>query len=730
MGVRGLTTYVNSNRNVFLQDYFLRDSNLIVDGNSLCSQLYRQLNCFSAFGGDYDKFASYAKRFLKNFRKCNISPYVIFDGSHESRKMKTVYSRLRSKISGASRLDPVTQGSLQIFPLLLRDVFKEVLAEMDIPYTTCEFEADDEIAAMARYLNCPVLSYDSDFFIYNVLYIPFNTLEHKPVKIEEENETRVWAIECKIYKVDFLIDNFGGLKEELLPLLATLLGNDYVEKKVFRKFFSQLKLPKSRTCKNDQQRSIHAIFKWLQNETLDSAIAKILGRLKKNDKRKVYNIIKKSIAGYNNMRCRSLKYFNICQDDVLVENDLQIPDEHGDVGDESNDSDDENSISDASNSQESSDNLDDDDQHVLGLPSWFADGVRNNIIPKPYVNLFTLHLYLCAPQAEDYTDEDAFLCNLPILRYGFDILTNYSHEHCVYVSRQKDCMYQRIFVGREYSIPRPLEVPFEELSDEQLNSYFHHFLKEKLPALDLVDICLLPADFQLYMIAIIWWVSNCNVPLVNIHSLFICYIMLEVIDEKTGSFRGPKYFSNQYSKKIEELKRNVTGTDNVDDDLFLNKNKVQYEDCLIAANSLLKHFEIDDTIRKKPKSYDIRRMHSFAQFQCCLLQFNCLNTLCRNPFKSTKYSKCFNGTFVYNIALKLENKLDSIEFFEQYLRGANTVLKFYKSLCVVYGKCEEKMCLLTIRAIGKKQRRRRKGKSADVDINHFLVQGFESSVML
>ncbi|KAG6461777.1 hypothetical protein O3G_MSEX012850 [Manduca sexta] len=761
MGVRGLTTYINYNEDVFLKTFLLHDTCLIIDGHSLCAQLYRSLNCFSAFGGDYDKFAGYVKTFFKNLRKCRVTAYILFDGSHESRKLKTAYTRLRSKICGASRLDPVTQGGLQIFPMFLRDVFKEIVRDMEIPYTICEFEADDEIAAMARHLNCPVLSYDSDFFIYNVLYIPFNTLDLKPTLVEE-NGNKVFVLECKIYRVEQLTKHFGGLKEEMLPLLATLLGNDYVEKRVFNKFFSQLKMPKSKKKKNEQQRCIHGLFKWLQNETLETAISKILGRLKKKQKARVLSIIKKSIGGYYKKHCRSLEYFNIADNiaeetiefdfpDIVSDNDQfadeeienekdtdnieksnyekEIDDVEGkdnetQMDKESDSETEEEALSDEENSKEDSDV---EEQLILGLPEWFAKGIRKNYIPHSYINLYTHCLHFCSPQAEDYQDEDSFFCTLPILRYAFDIMTDYSRENCIYVSREKDNAYRRILVDQEYFVPRPFDIPFQDLSEDQLKSCFHYFIKEKMPLLEMCLIDLLPPNFQIFMISLLWWVQKCDIPLGNVHSLFISYIMLDVIDEKTGTFRGSYYFKNKYSKKIEEFKRNSSNVSD-DEELFLNKNKVQYEDCMIAASALLAHFELDDKIRKRPKSYDIRKIHSFAQFQCCLSQFNNLNQLCRKPFENTTYSKCYNGTFVYNIATKLENQIDPISFFDQYLSGAVTVLRFYKSLCQIYSKCADSMGLVNKKWEGKK-RRRKKNNNIDEELN-FIVKGFESEVVI
>ncbi|XP_072936534.1 protein asteroid-like [Epargyreus clarus] len=733
MGVRGLTTYINYNQDIFMQQYFLRDCFLVIDGNSLCAQLYRTLNGFSAFGGDYDKYAAHTKTFFKYLRKCNVTPFVIFDGSYVVKKLKTAYSRLRSKISGASRLDPVTQDSLQIFPYLLRYVFKEVLNELNIPYTICEFEADDEIAAMARHLQCPVLSYDSDFFIYNVLYIPFNTVEIKPKPIEH-NGTKVHAIHCKLYTVKGLCDHFGGLKEELLPLLATLLGNDYAEKKVFRKFFSQLKLQKSRKRKNEQQRCIHAMFNWLKNETLDSAIEKILGRLKKHQKNKIHLIITRSIDSYNSNHCRSLLFFDIPDETTRKVENIVIPETSSTIGLEENSQEDDeddgdlfedkDDSSDSTGSEASS--VEESDEN--SVPDWFADRVRTHLIPPCYLNIFTLHLHFCSPQAEDYSDTDSFLCALPILRYGFDMLTDFEHDSFTYVSREGNNEYRRIFIDKEYSTPRLINAPFYELSEEQLKSCFMHFLQQHFSNLDISDFDMLPTNFKLYMIAILWWIAKCDVPLTHVHSLLLCYVVLEVIDEKTGTFRGHNHFNNKFSKKIEEFKRRPVNQ--VTEDVCLNKNKVNYEDCMVAASVLLKHFEIDNSIKKRPKSYDVKRIHSFAQFQCCLGQLNSLNKLCCKNFETTIYSKSYNGTFVYNIALKLENQ-NPTEYLDQYLKGATTVLMFYKNLCTVFSKLLEKLDLKTKTCLPKKvtRRGRRKNKTELKEIN-FLVKGFESEVVI
>lgn len=737
MGVRGLTTFVNYNQDSFLKTYLLHDSNLVIDGHSLCAQLFRSSNSFPAFGGNYDKFAAYVRTFFKNLKKCNITCYVLFDGGYEVRKLKTAYSRLRSKISGASHLDPVTQSSLQIFPLLLRDTFKEVLRELNIKYSVCELEADDEIAAMARYLNCPVLSYDSDFFIYNVLYIPFNTLEYKAIN-QENNGNKYYAIECKLFKSEYLVKKFQ-LQVDLMPLLATLLGNDFVQKRMFKKFFSHLKLPKNRTKKNDQQRSIQALINWLQNETLDSAIAKIIGRVKNSEKSKVLRIVKESIEGYNCKLCKSIKYFNLnnisndsdnAQDISAITTAKHIlENSHELLVPENNDGSDSDTSSDELEGSPSDDeNTETADEAELAMPDWLSARIRNNVVPQSYIDLYTLHIHFCVPQAEDYTSEDSFICTLPILRYAFDILTDFKEEHCIYVSRERDNNYKRIIVGQEFAIEKPLLENYSTMSLPDLQSFMSHFIRVNYTKLDLTLIDMLPSNFRLISLSIIWWVKHCNVPKYLVHSVILSYIMLDVIDEYTGIFRGAFFFNNKYSKKIEILKKRTFEKTFIEEgNLFLNKKKVQYDDCLVACQKLLQHFDISAKIKKKPKSYDIKIIHSLAQFQCCLLQFNCLNNLCNNPFESSRYSKFYDGTFIYNLACSLTGSIDIVSHLEKYLEGAQTVLLFYKSLWFVLDKCFNQLGVQMCNAPKQKTRRGKKKNKSDMS---FLVEEFASEVYI
>lgn len=83
MGVRGLTTFVEGNRNL-LQEVKFRDSPLVIDGCSLFFRLYFNQSLDQQHGGDYDAFAFTLTQFLSALAACNIQPYVVLDGGKKA----------------------------------------------------------------------------------------------------------------------------------------------------------------------------------------------------------------------------------------------------------------------------------------------------------------------------------------------------------------------------------------------------------------------------------------------------------------------------------------------------------------------------------------------------------------------------------------------------------------------------------------------------------------------
>lgn len=224
MGVQGLTTYVEGNRN-FLQDVKFRDSRLVIDGCSLYFRLYFTHGLDQQHGGDYDTFAYLLTQFLSALAACNIQPYVVLDGGTDpsDKKFPTLRQRLQSKIKEADSLSHGRNGS--VLPILTRDVFIQVLMQRGVPLVQCPAEADWEIACLAHQWNCPVLTNDSDFFIFDLPggYLPLHFFQWTNLNGKASHR----YISARCYTTNGLCRWFGGMNRELLPLCAVLAGNDY-----------------------------------------------------------------------------------------------------------------------------------------------------------------------------------------------------------------------------------------------------------------------------------------------------------------------------------------------------------------------------------------------------------------------------------------------------------------------------------------------------------------------
>nr|XP_057902323.1 protein asteroid homolog 1 [Doryrhamphus excisus]XP_057902324.1 protein asteroid homolog 1 [Doryrhamphus excisus] len=224
MGVHGLTTFIEGN-NLFLLDVRFRDSRLVIDGNSLYFNLYLKHGLDRQHGGDYDAFASIVYQFLSALEACNIQPYVVLDGGIDpsNKKMSTLKQRLQSRIQEAENMAHGRNGS--VLPILTRQVFIQVLIQKGIPLVQCPAEADWEIACLAHQWRCPVLSNDSDFFIFDLPggYLPLNYFHWTHLNGKASHR----YISARRYTTNALCRWYSGLNQELLPLCAVLTGNDY-----------------------------------------------------------------------------------------------------------------------------------------------------------------------------------------------------------------------------------------------------------------------------------------------------------------------------------------------------------------------------------------------------------------------------------------------------------------------------------------------------------------------
>ena len=220
MGIRGLTG--------FIDDYFTGwkririTGNLIIDGYSVCHTMYHQLGVDSVHGGDYVSFARYIREFFKALINSNITPYVIFDGVDLDGKKKETHIERRTKdVCRVWKMFHCQSLVERFLPYFARQVMVETVRNIDgVHFNIVEGDADAYLAGMAIALNGPVLSTDSDFFIFPIPsgYIPY-------VNFTWQN-WREYPIVANVFTYTAFIKQLGLTDPALLTLIPAVMGND------------------------------------------------------------------------------------------------------------------------------------------------------------------------------------------------------------------------------------------------------------------------------------------------------------------------------------------------------------------------------------------------------------------------------------------------------------------------------------------------------------------------
>ena len=170
MGIPNLTSFVKEHyqwKSVLVQ----RGRKIVIDGYSLCYTLYSQHHDWQ-LGGDYSEFYTTVSKYFQDLKKLEIVPYIVVDGiDYDNHKLSTTKSRLEQRLEvmagRQSRNDSV-------LPLFAKSVFVDALRDLGLNFYVANGEADQDVVSLANHFGCPVLGYDSDYFIFNIEggYIP------------------------------------------------------------------------------------------------------------------------------------------------------------------------------------------------------------------------------------------------------------------------------------------------------------------------------------------------------------------------------------------------------------------------------------------------------------------------------------------------------------------------------------------------------------------------------
>lgn len=737
MGVRGLTTYIAENADRYLDPLELHDCNVVIDGDSLSCQLYKSIN--SAFGGNYDHYFRVVCNFFEMLKQCNVTSYVLLDGGYQPKKLVTVKQRLRSKIGAIKHLNPF--NCQPTFPILMREVFVEALEHCGVQLMRCMFEADDEVAALSRKLKCPILSFDSDFYIHDVIYIPSVSLtmkvfrrnvqdtevkkkvslrkvlvseidtageyrNFKAQKVAKDAETQnnkcYYYMQCSVYSIANLTRD-RGLRAEMLPLFAILLGNDYISSSIFKKFFLNVSMKQTGRNSTRQGKRIIALLRWLQRETLTSAIDKIINHVEKDRKDWLRYQIKIGIAGYIHEKSVAYDFFGLSdttvQHNVFIKpvmNAASVTIESDASDDSSNESENEESElqtqSDDDSNEEDEDNeelidnenveehaedetkqKDDKKENFTNVssftaPDWLLEKIFNGKLPRYIVDLMTMRLYINAPQVENFQLPDCNLISIRILQLIFTILHQPKHigkdfRYLTRVQRRTDIEYKRF---ESLSI----DTSTFKTNGDNNHEFFKLVLNDFENAEEIFNaINTVPVDMRLFFIAIIYWSKySKHFNVVYVSALVLCQIGLSMIDSHVNPIRDRVRFEKAFNpNSIQIAKAKPTGENDSQKTIDACRVDVTRNECILAQSNLLDLYSLNQKLRTKHTEFSSDIVHGFAEFQSIVYQLNCLNVLCGEPYQNIVTSGCVNGCFLFNTYTALKDRPNIKYYIQKFL---------------------------------------------------------------
>ncbi|XP_028395374.1 protein asteroid homolog 1-like [Dendronephthya gigantea] len=449
MGIQDLPKYVDTlpcgKHGVWEFDK-LRDTNLIVDGRGLCYYIHSSNRLDMKYGGQYQQLQDKVREFVAKLRSNNVVPYVVFDGimTKDEKKFDTKLKRKqkclkRMKAMWSSR----SSTNDVVIPCLAQIAFVQVLQELDVKYAVADL----------------------------------NTTVKK-----------------------FKFQNFAkhlGIDPGMLPLFASLIGNDYVSEDVLEQFMVYLQQPTDK---------IPAIAKFLSKYKSNDAstVFKDVVELIPSVHPKFEETLRLSVEEYKTKESNLIGYFN--------SNDLSC-------------------------------NILTFNDH--SLPQWAVELFRvDSVAPSGFACLCNRKVFL-RPQCEDTSKPSAQVCVQDLRWYYYAMLQHFEKAAIGRELRQpqSEAGAQSLeitvteFDRKESEYPKEgtwkfnltqiisqIDVQIEgirKMSDDDKKS---HLLKLLIKDSDLPFIHNLAIGHQLVVAALRYWIIHCDVNQKQLAAILVHYV--------------------------------------------------------------------------------------------------------------------------------------------------------------------------------------------------------------
>ncbi|XP_045192281.2 protein asteroid homolog 1-like [Mercenaria mercenaria] len=687
MGVRGLSTFIDDNKNIFLSDHKLHDTKVIIDGSNLFHFLYYHYKISHQFGGDYDHFARKCKRFFNILKECNITPYVVFDGGYDpdDRKLPEVLDRMNDRRKKVGLICAKGRGC--VLPILTYETFRQVLLELQIAHASCVFEADREIAVLAKRWNCPVLSNDSDFYIYrleggfvpldyiNMTLCLYNTKTEVASVLDRNKsagENEFVYIPVKYYNCERLLKQFKKDDDDyVLPMLATVVGNDYVDNSVLYSFNYALRAPKNPSKKSFSLKTsgrMEAVLHWIDTTDGETeAFEQILASITVEKRDKVREILAAAIKEYKDIEnFASFDLENILHTHqngkIVHEEDCEI-NEKEDV-----------SVSELT------------DYNGRKLPAWFVKRLRNCELNGSFLqNVSINHRVILNCQVEILRETSSYACSRRLRSFIYGIVLsplksddtekmNRDSSIVEYDRQGKDT--KKFHVSPENSVSNVLEIPTLEkmpsLSKVERQKLLH-------AACNVSPVCLddkVDEASQSFIFVLSTWVKFAQPKVTESHlsALIIGVIALHMKELDWLDMKKALGFKPYEPELFPDIVKACRAMPERKAEFFKKHTE--------------KHFSRPEHSAKIPR--DNKVVHGFAQFQTCFLDTHYLNQVLLNPVCMPSPSMILNCTFSYNLCRDLESRLHEELYCADILgRGSSLHTLFLSWKQAVIDLCKE-----------------------------------------
>lgn len=638
MGIKGLTSFLDSNSQ-FLTDFKLRDTKVVIDGNNLFHFLNDLYHVDNSYGGDYDHFASATSGFFGTLIECHVTPIVLFDGPYipSEKKIGTSIRRANERILLTYQMSLGLPG--RATPIFCQDVFISCLDAMSVKHVTCDGEADGEIAALANLYQCPVMTNDSDFFIFDikagVILLDYVNLRLKHDNDHSTPEKSTCYINVQLYLNQKLID-FFKLDTDRVALFGTMLGNDKVDVGRFQPFFSSERLPDPGIRRN----RILRVLLWLgEMENVDNAIEKILRHYTREMRLEMQHIIMESVDSYRNT--------GICH--IHISDDLFM---------------------------NHAENI------LLSLaghppPEWFLVEMHKGRMSTLSTNALTSRKVILLAQPENFALRSAHDCSKFLRRIIYGIILQHDikfhdnnslssspcSDNCSSAANPKKLVVEEIdrdrkcqrrtlidpvFTLNGKDFPPLAEVP--GLTHSVKLSYLCLAFGIK-PDNAVLRYC--PVSLQLYLISITYWISHAELKIDILHltTVLICILKLSAVDHLASlnqvdcMEQSPVCDSSITEDDLEVICK-MLSTATLQDFIKANCS------CATVASvrdSLDKFMQ--SKMKAKSKSLavysDVDVLHVFAQLQVCMQAAQALNELLGSPLVRIPIDEVYCGTFLF-----------------------------------------------------------------------------------